>query len=134
MSQPTYPPCDTLVGRALAMLIEGKRITHLDFWRAVGSYRLSEPIRNLRKRGWQIQSVDVDVPTSDPTKRRAKVSEYFLTIDTLRQAGDPALVYVGDVRSWEAKMKTGTVGAVPASNASHQFNNDFGNYKVGRPA
>ncbi|KJV05171.1 hypothetical protein [Methylocucumis oryzae] len=68
-----FPRADTLTGRALALMLQGQKITHRDFQNHSASYRLSSPIEVLRNRqGWLIADEWLDGPTTDKTGRRAK--------------------------------------------------------------
>lgn len=76
--------------RALALLLQGRAITHRDFWLHAGTYRLSADIHLLRTMGWDIQDTPEVVPTSDPTKRRAHIKRYHLPNEAISAADEAA--------------------------------------------
>ena len=51
----TYPNIGTMPSRALILLLQGREITHLDFWRTANTYRLSDPVYQLRRAGWDVR-------------------------------------------------------------------------------
>lgn len=115
-----YPNTGTLPSRTLALLLEGKRITHRDFWLHAGTYRLSADIHLLRAMGWDIQDTPEVVPTSDPTKRRAHIKRYYLPNEAISAAGEAGREYVRRVKEWERK-RAGLAGAgatAPADKAA----------------
>jgi len=117
----SYPNIGTLPSRTLALLLQGKAITHRDFWLHAGTYRLSADIHLLRAMGWDIQDTPEVVPTSDPTKRRAHIKRYYLQDCAIAAAGETALNFVRQVKEWERKRSgrmAGTVAAVPAGNTA----------------
>lgn len=108
MSALTYPNIDTMPARVLARLLQGESLTHRDFWLIAGTYRLSSPICELRKKcGWNIQGYREVVPTSDPTKRAAKVKRYYLPIEIIGEAGERGQSFAANVIEWERKAATG---------------------------
>lgn len=113
----TYPNIGTMPSRALALLLQGREITHLDFWRTVNSYRLSDPIYRLNLAGWGVKGRRETVPTGDPTKRSASVSRYCLSKDVISAAGEDGRKFVQQVNEWERKRALGMAGtgeSVPA--------------------
>jgi|SRR3569833_1904681 len=121
MNAPAYPNIGTLPSRTLALLLQGKRITHRDFWLHAGTYRLSADIHLLRAMGWDIQDTPEVVPTSDPTKRRAHIKRYYLPNEAISAAGESGRDYVRRVKEWERKRAegmAGTVAAAPAGNTA----------------
>ncbi len=115
-----YPKIGTMPSRALALLLQGREITHLDFWRIANTYRLSDPVWQLRKSGWDIQDRRATVPTADPTKRSASVAFYRLPETAINAAGKEGQDYVRDVMAWidKASRKAGAVAAAPADKAA----------------
>ena len=72
---PKFPNPATLLGRVLALLLEGRRITSLDFQELSKSWRLAGYISALvREFDWPITSVDVPHPEA-PNRT---ISCYFL--------------------------------------------------------
>lgn len=102
MSAFTYPNMSTMPARVLARLLQGEAMTHQGFWLVAGTYRLSSPICDLRnKRGWNIQGSHEVVPTSDPTKRAAKVKRYYLPTEVINEAGELGQAFARAVIEWE---------------------------------
>lgn len=112
MSAFTYPNIGTMPSRALAMLLQGNRITHRDFWIHAGTYRLSDPIFLLRERGWDIQDTPETVPTSDPTQRSAHIKRYYLPQDVINATSDEGQDFVRKVKEWERKRSSGMAGTI----------------------
>ena len=112
----TFPNIGTMPSRALALLLQGREITHLDFWRTANTYRLSDPVFQLRRAGWDVQGRRETVPTGDPTKRSASVSRYHLPDEVISAAGKDGLEYVRNVKEWErnASGMAGTGATAPA--------------------
>ena len=117
MNAPACPNIGTLTSRALALLLQGRAITHRDFWLHAGTYRLSADIHLLRKDGWDIQDTPEVVPTSDPTKRRAHIKRYHLPNEVISAAGEAGRDYVRWVKDWERKQAEGMAGTVAAAPA-----------------
>jgi len=121
MAAPACPNIGTLSSRALSLLLQGRAITHRDFWLHAGTYRLSADIHLLRAMGWDIQAAPEVVPTSDPTKRRAHIKRYRLTDEAISAAGEAGRDYVRRVRDWERKRSEGLAGTgatVPADKSA----------------
>ena len=118
MNAPAYPTVGTLSSRALALLLQGKAITHRDFWTYAGTYRLSADIHLLRESGWDIRDNPEVVPTSDPTKRRAHIKRYYLPDEAISAAGEAGRGFVRRVKEWERKRAGGLAGTVAAAPAS----------------
>ena len=121
MNAPAYPNVGTLSSRALSLLLQGKAITHRDFWLHAGTYRLSADIYQLRETDWVIQDRPETVPTSDPTKRRAHIKRYYLQNEAISAAGEAGQNYVRRVKEWERKQSGGLAGTgatAPAGKAA----------------
>lgn len=120
MSAPACPNIGTLPSRALALLLQGRAITHRDFLLHAGTYRLSADIHRLRKGGWDIRDTPETVPTSDPTKRRAHIKRYHLPNEAISAAGEAGRDYVRWVKDWERKRAglAGTDATAPADKAA----------------
>ena len=116
MNGPAYPKVGTLASRALCLLMQGRAITHRDFWLHAGTYRLSADIYLLREMGWDIRDTPETVPTSDPTKRRAHIKRYHLPNEAISAAGEAGRDYVRWVKEWEQKRAglAGTGATAPA--------------------
>lgn len=127
MSTPRFALIGTMPSRALALLLSGHAITHKDFWRHAGTYRLSAPIYTLRASGWPILDQFETVPTSDPTKRQAYIKRYYLPHAFINEMGEAGQDYARKVREWESRA-AGTVAPAPmAKNAGTFQEADKGN-------
>ena len=83
---PIWPKRESLAGRALALLLEGRTLTHPDFESITGSWRLSEPVRALRHDfGWPVASADISSPTPENPER--VIARYYLPNDVLEEVG-----------------------------------------------
>lgn len=121
MSAFYYPTIGTMPSRTLCLLLQGLKITHLDFWRYAATYRLSAPVYELRRTGWDIRDTPETVPTSDPTKRRAHIKRYHLTNESISAAGEAGRDFVRLVKEWERKRAEGLAGmgaTAPADKAA----------------
>ncbi len=82
---PQWPNSATLTGRALGMLLTGKRVTHPDFQAATRSWRLAACIDVLRKLGWPVLTFDED---GQPiTGRHRAIAAYELAAYALQAVG-----------------------------------------------
>ena len=120
MNTPARPNIGTLSSRALCLLLQGRAITHREFWLHAGTYRLSADIHLLRKDGWDIRDTPETVPTSDPTKHRAHIKRYHLPNEAISAAGEAGRDYVRWVKDWERKRAglAGTDATAPADKAA----------------
>lgn len=109
-----FPKVGTMPSRTLALLLQGKRITHKDFWLHVGSYCLRAPIFELRQKGWLILDLPEVARTSDPTKRKAHIKRYYLQQSEISLAGSDGTDYVRKVKDWERMRATGQAATNPA--------------------
>jgi len=131
-----YPTIGTMPSRALVLLLQGKEITHLHFWRIANTYRLSDPIHQLRRRfAWEIHDRRATVPTGDPTKRNASVAFYRLPDEVITSAGKEGRDYVRAVLDWidKASRKAGTGESAPADESAGTDRNgtDEGKHTMG---
>ena len=134
MTVPTFPKIGTMPSRALALLLQGHRITHRDFWIHAGTYCLRDPVFQLRERGWDIRDIPETVPTSDPAGRKAHVKRYYLAQAAISAAGKAGRGFVRSVREWErmrSKGKAGAVTAAPAGAGPHAKGTDKGHDTTG---
>lgn len=58
---PVYPARGTQQARLLAVLLQGEKVHPLRAWRALGIYRLSDTVFNLRALGWPVVTGRLDV-------------------------------------------------------------------------
>ncbi len=83
---PTLPRSSTLAGRALAVLLAGRRLTHPQFQGMTGSWRLAEPIRALRHDfGWPVDTIEIPAPTTEHPDRI--IGEYVMPEWVIREVG-----------------------------------------------
>ena len=82
-----FPSPLSVKGRVLGSLLRGERLTHLTCWLRFGSARLSHHIYVLRGIGWPVEMIEQTVTTSD-AGRPASIGVYFLTPETIAEAGD----------------------------------------------
>lgn len=83
---PTYPSRASLTGEALALLLEGRTLTHPQFEGLTRSWRLSEPIRALRHDyGWPVQTIEIAAPT--PERPDRYIAKYIMPEWVLREVG-----------------------------------------------
>lgn len=61
MAQPEYPRLNTQPARLLVALLQRRRIHPLAGWQALGIYRLSDTVLQLRKMGWPVITGRLDV-------------------------------------------------------------------------
>ena len=121
MAALTYPTIGTMPSRALCLLLQGREITHLDFWRIANTYRLSDPVHQLRRRfAWDVQDRRATVPTGDPTKRSASVAFYKLNDEVIAAAGKEGRDYARAVMDWidKASRMAGAGESAPADKAA----------------
>lgn len=90
-----YPSANAVIGRVLGALLNGERLTHLDCWRRFGSSRLSHHIWQLRRDGWPVEMVELEVATSD-ADRKAMIGEYSLSEETIHAAGERGQDYAAE--------------------------------------
>lgn len=86
MIKPTSPRAESLAGRALARLMQGRQLTHRDFLSETATYRLSGYIEHLRKNhNWIIKTIPEEAPTSDPVGRNAIYGRYSIVLAKYRE-------------------------------------------------
>ena len=98
------PSPQHLPGRVLARLLRGRRFTHLDSIRELGHARLADSIWKLRKLGWNIETLEQVVPTSD-AGRDAVIGIYFLTQEEIVNAGEAGREYAAEVAMLEEERQ-----------------------------
>lgn len=96
----TYPDQHHLPGRVLARLLTGRRYTHLESWRELGHARLADSVWKLRKAGWSVEMDEREITTSDHG-RVAQIGVYFLSPNTIAEAGDIGQTYAAAVLAAE---------------------------------
>lgn len=81
----TYPQRGTQPARLLAMLLHRHRVNPLRGWKALGIYRLSDTVFQLRGMGWPVVTGRLDV--ANRFNEPCHVAEYFLDGMTIETAG-----------------------------------------------
>jgi hypothetical protein len=85
---PVWPSPSSLAGKALALLLTGRTLTHPEFEAITGSWRLSEPVRALRHDyGWPVDAIEITCPTDDRPDRT--IAKYLLPSWVLKEVGAP---------------------------------------------
>ena len=82
---PAYPARGTQQARLLAVLLQGERVHPLRAWRALGIYRLSDTVFNLRALGWPVVTGRLDV--TNRFDEQCHVAEYCLEPPAIAAAG-----------------------------------------------
>ena len=100
----SFPSPHSVKGRVLGSLLRGERLTHLDCWRRFGSARLSHHIYILRGICWDVQMIEETVTTSD-AGRPATIGIYFLTSDSIAEAGELGRDYAAECVRIEAERR-----------------------------
>lgn len=99
-----YPPAVTVKGRVLGALLRGDHLTHKDCWLRFGSSRLSHHVYRIRGIGWDVQMIERTVTTSD-AGRPAKIGVYFLTPESIADAGERGQKYAAECARIEAERR-----------------------------
>ncbi len=81
---PKLPPRNTLIDVTLQILLEGGRITSLDFQNRTASQRLAAYVHELNKLGWPVKANDVAVIVNEKPEIRI-VSQYYLEEKSIQQ-------------------------------------------------
>jgi hypothetical protein len=81
----TYPQRGTQPSRLLAMLLHRHRVNPLRGWRALGIYRLSDTVFQLRGMGWPVVTGRLDV--ANRFNEPCHVAEYYLDDSAIEAAG-----------------------------------------------
>ena len=84
-SNPIYPGRGTQQARLLAVLLQGEKVHPLRAWRALGIYRLSDTVFNLRALGWPVKTGHLDV--ANRFNEPCHVAEYYLEQEAIAAAG-----------------------------------------------
>lgn len=84
-STPSYPVRGTQQARLLAVLLQGEKVHPLRAWRALGIYRLSDTVFNLRSLGWPVLTGRLDV--ANRFNEPCHVAEYCLEPAAIASAG-----------------------------------------------
>lgn len=84
-SNPIYPGRGTQQARLLAVLLQGEKVHPLRAWRALGIYRLSDTVFNLRALGWPVITGRLNV--SNRFNEPCHVAEYCLEQAAIAAAG-----------------------------------------------
>jgi len=112
MNSHIYPKVGSLQSRVLARLLRSQRLTHIDFQEISRSYRLASYIEQICKKYWPVLSERRTGKTKDPTGRYVSYSTYYLSLETIRQAGERGRDYALKVFEWEHR-RIGKEAATP---------------------
>lgn len=102
--KPVFPDMDFLPGRVLGILLTGRRYTSKDAWIELCHSRCSDSIWKLRRLGWPVQMVEEVVATGD-AGRPASIGVYFLTPESIADAGEPGQKYAAECARIEAERR-----------------------------
>ncbi|NRT55896.1 hypothetical protein [Sphaerotilus uruguayifluvii] len=81
----TLPPAGTQPRRVLALLAEGERPDHADWYHETGSWRLAAHVgRLVHEFGWPVQSTEVLAPSRACPGRT--IARYWLKQDDVQRA------------------------------------------------
>jgi len=94
---PVYPNSNTQPARLLAALLQRRRIHPLAGWRALGIYRLSDTVYQLREMGWPVITGRLDV--NNRFGEACHVALYSLPADAIESAGSKGAEYVADAEA-----------------------------------
>lgn len=82
--KPTVPEKNTLGHKALCMMLDGRKISHIDFQEVTSSWRLAAHIFKLTKMGWPVERIEVTHTTTHKPKYR-RICRYFLSREILNK-------------------------------------------------
>ena len=94
---PVYPKSNTQPARLLAALLHHRRIHPLAGWRALGIYRLSDTVLQLRKMGWPVITGRLDV--NNRFGEPCHVALYSLPAEAIESAGSKGAEYAADAEA-----------------------------------
>jgi hypothetical protein len=94
---PEYPKLNTQPARLLAALLQRRHIHPLAGWQRLGIYRLSDTVLQLRKMGWPIITVRLDV--DNQFGEACHVAMYSLPDETIEAAGSEGPEYIAKVEA-----------------------------------
>ncbi len=89
---PEYPTFNTQPSRLLIALLQRGRINPLAGWKALGIYRLSDTVYQLRGMGWPVVTDRLDV--ANRFNEQCHVAQYYLPPEIIADAGQKASHYV----------------------------------------
>ena len=82
----TYPRGSSLAGEALSLLLAGRTLTHSGLITITKFWRLSEPIRALRRiREWPVTTIEF--PASTPDRPDRVTAKYVMPLWVLQELG-----------------------------------------------
>lgn len=87
-----YPTRNTQPARLLVALLRGRRIHPLAGWQALGIYRLSDTVLQLRKMGWPVITGRLDV--NNRFGEPCHVALYSLPAEAIESAGIDGAEYI----------------------------------------
>jgi len=89
-----YPAHGTQAARLLSALLRGRHVDPLAAWKALGIYRLSDTVFQLRGMGWPVITGRLDV--ANRFKESCHVAEYYLSPMQGIEAGQVGEDYVAE--------------------------------------
>lgn len=109
MSSPKYPTIQSLSGAALAMILKGHKVSHLDFQTGTRSYCLRHPIYKLRLAGWPILDETRPGGIAKYSGRRTHYKVYFINPIKLillkRESGEMLDNFVARIEAFELSVR-----------------------------
>jgi len=96
-AQPEYPRLNTQPARLLVALLQSRRIHPLAGWQALGIYRLSDTVLQLRKMGWPVITGRLDV--NNRFGEPCHVALYSLPAECVESAGSKGAEYIADAEA-----------------------------------
>jgi hypothetical protein len=94
---PAYPKPNTQPARLLVALLQRRRIHPLAGWKALGIYRLSDTVLQLRKMGWPVITGRLDV--NNRFGEPCHVALYSLPAESIESAGSKGAEYIANAEA-----------------------------------
>lgn len=107
MNNISYPRQKSIAARYLARMLKGERLAHRAADSCAGSYRLAGYVHYLEKKhNWEFERAEFADDTRDPTGRRAIYTEYYLSDEMIKWAGEEGQKWASEVLYLEAERIT----------------------------
>lgn len=104
MNNISYPRQNAIAARCHARMLKGERLAHRAADNCAGSYRLAGYVHYLEKKhNWEFERVEFTDDTRDPAGRRAIYTEYRLSEEMIKWAGDEGQKWASEVLQLEAE-------------------------------
>jgi hypothetical protein len=122
----TYPREHSITARILARMLLGEELTHRETDKAAGTYRLAGYVGYIKsKHKWPHESEQFIDDSLDPVGRKAPYTKYWLSIETIRWAGQQGKDFANRVLGREAKQIAQRAAATaPNAGASSKRTNE----------